>query len=102
MINKWYYWKLQKSDERYEFEKTQTCYSRLANIFGNGTIYRHNKKIEKGKNSRNKPNKLNHKLIERLQFGDKSNVSTRQRARTLAALFSDISAFVGILNQAHL
>ena len=30
--------------------------SRLANIFGNGTMYRHDKKFEKGKNPRNKPN----------------------------------------------
>ena len=31
--------------------------SRLANIFGNGTIYRHDKKkTEKGRNPRNKPN----------------------------------------------
>ena len=30
---------------------------RLANIFGNGTIYRHDKKTEKGKNPRNTPNK---------------------------------------------
>ena len=31
--------------------------SRLANTFGNGTAYRHDKKIEKGKNPRNEPNK---------------------------------------------
>ena len=31
--------------------------SRLANIFGNGTMYRHDKKkTEKGRNPRNKPN----------------------------------------------
>ena len=35
-------------------------------------------------------------------LGDKSSVSTRQKVRTLTALFSDISAFVGIFNQVHL
>ena len=30
--------------------------SRLANTFGNGTVYRHDKKIEKGEKPRNEPN----------------------------------------------
>ena len=37
----------------------------------------------------------------RWRLGDKSSVSTRRRARTLTALFSDISAFVRIFNRVH-
>ena len=42
--------------------------SRLANIFGNDTMYRHDKKIEKRKNSRKKPNAPEPEEIVRRTF----------------------------------
>ena len=73
---------------------TRLAASRLDNIFGNGTIYRHDKKVEKGKNPRKK---LSAKRSDERRRRDRASKFRRHKKRVDLSTLPEIKSHDVIL-----